>query len=120
MFRRRHKQAAGTVAVPVWDACSGFTDTLEGCALQGDAFRAVKKVFKALPPEIRQGLLFTPKAAGAWVSRAQFWQKALWPVLPKKLYHAAMQQILRGLAHAKQVNHLRATELEVPEGLLDF
>ena len=100
-FKRRYKEAAGTVTLPVWEICNGFIDTLEGCALQGEAFWAVKKVFKALPPEVRQALLSTPKVAGGWVSRAQFWQKALRPVLPKKLYHAAMQQILRGLAHAK-------------------
>lgn len=119
-FKRRYKEAAGTVTLPVWEICNGFIDTLEGCALQGEAFQAVREVFRTLPPEARQGLLSTPKATGGWVSRAQFWRKALQPVLPKKLYHAAMQQILRGLAHAKQVNHLRATELEVPEGLLDF
>lgn len=100
LFKRRRKQAAGTVTLPVWEICNGFIDTLEGCALQGEAFQAVREVFKTLPPEVRQDLLSTPKAAGAWVSRVQFWQKALRPALPKKLYHVAMQGIYNAYRYA--------------------
>lgn len=56
MFKRTNKkcrQAAGTVTLPVWEICNGFIDTLEGCALQGEAFQAVREVFRKLPTEAR-------------------------------------------------------------------
>lgn len=109
-FKRRRKQAAGTVALPVWEICNGFIDTLEGCALQGEAFQAVREVFRTLPPEARQGLLSTPKAAGGWVSRAQFWQSTLKPILPPRWYYTAMQGIYGAYKHAI---HIRRDYKEV-------
>lgn len=96
-FRNAHR---AVIAMPVVDFCNGFLDTVEGCALQGEAFRDVHQVFKALPPVIRNGLLSTPKAAGGWTRRARFWQGVLKPVLPPRRYYAAMRGIYGAYRYA--------------------
>lgn len=84
---------AGITVLPVFDMGASIFDTVEGCALRGQAFTDVYSVFKLLSPETRQTLAFSPNAEEI-IDRVRFWQTALKPILPPKRYHAAMGRII--------------------------
>ncbi|MDE6880189.1 MAG: hypothetical protein K2P20_02400 [Oscillospiraceae bacterium] len=65
--------------------------TAEFCLLKGEAEKAVRAVFDSFDEETQHALTFAPEA-GEWPERLRFWQKALRPALPPKLYHEVMEK----------------------------
>lgn len=91
--------------IPCYTLGCNFLDTVEGCTiwnLSRGTFDTVKRIFAAQPEEIKQQLVFAPKA-GEFISRAHFWQGLLKPELPAAQYYEVMGAIYQWYRHIKRI-----------------
>ena len=86
---------------PVWKLPAvkpgiGFLDTVEGCQLSGhgSVYSQVRQVFDRLPYELQHALTFSPKE-GELLGRVKIWRYILSDEVPERVYHRAMELILR-------------------------